>query len=184
MGELDDFPSKELLIWIDLEMTGLDPIENKIIEIATIVTDRELNIIAEGPNIAIHQTESELEKMDDWNVKHHTASGLVEKVRESKYDNNSAELDTLNFLKKYCVEFTAPLCGNTITQDRRFIERYMPDLYEFLHYRNIDVSSFKEVAKCWYPKLSNYIKSGEHTALKDIQESIEELKYYRKTMLK
>ncbi len=184
MGESNNFPSKDLLVWIDLEMTGLDPVENKIIEIATIVTDGQLNIIAEGPNIAIHQSESELEKMDDWNVKHHTESGLVTKVRESKHDDGLAELETLEFLKKYCVEFTAPLCGNTITQDRRFIERYMPELYEFLHYRNIDVSSFKEVANRWYPSLSNYIKSGEHTALKDIQESIEELKYYRETMLK
>ena len=141
---LGDFMTSDRLIWIDLEMTGLDPEENVIIEIATIVTDSDLNIIAEGPNLAIFQPEEELEKMDEWNVTHHTANGLIEAVRESEVSNATAEVRTLEFLREYCEDGQSLLCGNTIGQDRRFLRAHMPELQEFCHYRSIDVSSVKK----------------------------------------
>ncbi len=176
--------TSDRLIWIDLEMTGLNPEENVIIEIATIVTDSDLNIIAEGPNIAIFQPEEELEKMDEWNVNHHTANGLIEAVRESDISNATAEIRTLEFLREYCEEGQSLLCGNTIGQDRRFLRKYMPTLQEFCHYRSIDVSSVKELANRWYPKDKGILKSSGHRALDDIKGSIRELAYYRESIFK
>ena len=170
----------DCLVWIDLEMTGLDPEENRIIEIATIVTDGDLNIIAEGPNLVIYQPEEELEKMDEWNVTHHTANGLIEKVRESEIDLKDAEFQTLEFLKEYCVEGNSPLCGNTIGQDRRFLRRYMPDLHAFFHYRSVDVTTVKILMDLWY-QLPPYHKNDGHRALDDIRMSIDELRYYRRS---
>ena len=172
------------LIWIDLEMTGLDPEENVIIEIATIVTDSDLNIIAEGPNLAIYQPEEELEKMDEWNVTHHTANGLIEAVRESEVSNATAEIRTLEFLSEYCEEGQSLLCGNTIGQDRRFLRAYMPKLQEFCHYRSIDVSSVKELSSRWYPKQKGFVKPSGHRALDDIKGSIRELAHYRESIFK
>ena len=169
----------DLLVWIDLEMTGLDPYENTIIEIASIITDSELSIIAEGPNIVINQSEEELEKMDEWNVSHHTANGLIKKVRESKVDLKTAEKMTCDFLSKYCVPNTALLCGNTIGTDRLFLFFHMKNLEKFVHYRSIDVTSIKELTRRWYPKGKKYRKNSGHRALDDIKGSIEELKLYR-----
>lgn len=169
----------DLLVWIDLEMTGLDPHENTIIEIASIITDSELSIISEGPSIVINQSEEELEKMDDWNVSHHTANGLIEKVRESKINLKTAEEMTYNFLSKYCIPNTALLCGNTIGTDRLFLFFHMKKLEKFLHYRSIDVTSIKELTRRWYPKGKKYRKNSGHRALDDIKGSIEELKLYR-----
>ena len=176
--------TSDRLIWIDLEMTGLNPEENVIIEIATIVTDSDLNIIAEGPNIAIFQPEEELEKMDEWNVNHHTANGLIEAVRESDISNATAEIRTLEFLREYCEEGQSLLCGNTIGQDRRFLRKYMPTLQEFCQYRSIDVSCVKELANRWYPKDKGILKSSGHRALDDIKGSIRELAYYRESIFK
>lgn len=169
----------DLLVWIDLEMTGLDPHENTIIEIASIITDSELSIIAEGPNIVIHQPESELQKMDEWNVSHHTSNGLIEMVRESKINLEKAEEMTCEFLSNYCIPNTALLCGNTIGTDRLFLFFHMKKLEEFVHYRSIDVTSIKEVTRRWYPKGKKYRKNSGHRALDDIKGSIEELKLYR-----
>lgn len=171
--------SSERLVWIDLEMTGLDPVENKIIEIATIVTDGELNIIAEGPNLIIHQSEEELDKMDEWNVRHHTANGLIEQVRSSETSLEDAETETLAFLQEHCFENQSPLCGNTIGQDRRFLRRYMPTLHEFFHYRSVDVTTVKILLDIWY-QAPQYHKGDGHRALDDIRMSIEELKHYRR----
>ena len=145
------FMKSDRLIWIDLEMTGLDPEENVIIEIATIVTDGHLNIIAEGPNLAIFQPEEELDKMDEWNITHHTANGLIEAVKASEITNATAEIRTLEFLREHCEPGQAPLCGNTIGQDRRFLRAHMPELQGFCHYRSIDVTSIKELSRRWYP---------------------------------
>jgi oligoribonuclease len=176
--------SADRLIWIDLEMTGLDPQENTIIEIATVITDSQLNIIAEGPSIAIFQPEEELEKMDEWNVTHHTENGLLERVRASEVPLAAAEQRTLEFVNEHCTEGESPLCGNTIGQDRRFLNRHMPDLHKLFHYRSIDVSSLKELAVRWYPALQRYEKSGSHRALDDILESINELRYYRQKLFR
>jgi len=176
--------TSDRLIWIDLEMTGLNPEENVIIEIATIVTDSDLNIIAEGPNIAIFQPEEELEKMDEWNVNHHTANGLIEAVRESEISNATAEIRTLEFLREFCEDGQSLLCGNTIGQDRRFLRKYMPTLQEFCHYRSIDVSSVKELANRWYPKDKGILKLSGHRALDDIKGSIRELAHYRESIFK
>lgn len=177
--------NKDNLIWIDLEMTGLVPEEDVIIEIATIVTDKELNILAEGPNLAVHQPDSCLAAMDDWNTKHHTESGLVARVKESAYDQATAEQMTIDFLAKWVPEGASPMCGNTICQDRRFLARHMPDLEEFFHYRHIDVSTLKELAARWAPEIPDgFDKKGAHLALDDIRESIAELAYYRKQILK
>ena len=170
------------LVWIDLEMTGLDIDTCTIIEIATIVTDGDLNIIEIGPNLAINVDETYIESMDEWNTKHHHESGLVQRVRESDESLSSAEQKTLDFLRKHVKEKKAPLCGNSIWNDRRFLEKFMPKLANFLHYRMVDVSSVKEISKRWYPMLPQYEKKGAHLALDDIIESIEELKHFRKTV--
>lgn len=170
----------ENLVWIDLEMTGLDPGQETIIEIATIITDSRLNIIAEGPNLAIHQDDDILESMDEWNTTHHGESGLVDRVRASDIDMDAAEQQTLTFIKDFVGPNSAPLCGNSIHQDRRFLRKYMPHLQNYLHYRNIDVSSFKEVVTRWYgPDLQPPRKQNTHQAMDDIRESIEELRYYK-----
>jgi len=168
------------LVWMDLEMTGLDPDENVIIEMATLLTDSQLEVIAEGPVMAIHQPESELAKMDDWNVKQHGGSGLTARVRASSVDMRAAEAATLAFLRQYLEPGMSPLCGNSICQDRRFLARHMPALNAFLHYRMIDVSTVKELARRWHPAaLEGFTKEGAHLALEDIKDSIAELKHYR-----
>jgi len=168
------------LIWIDLEMTGLDTSSDYIIEIATIVTDSALNILEEGPVIAIHQEDSILNAMDDWNKNQHTKSGLLERVRASHYTEVQAEQLTLEFLAKHVAPRTSPMCGNSICQDRRFLARCMPDLERYFHYRNLDVSTLKELAKRWSPNiLSGFTKGGSHLALDDTRDSIRELQYYR-----
>jgi len=173
------------LIWIDLEMTGLNPDIDLIIEMATIVTDKELNILAQGPVIAVHQSEAALAAMDDWNQAHHGASGLIERVRASTISDAEAEAMTLDFLRQWLPERTSPMCGNTIGQDRRFLYRYMPTLEAFFHYRSIDVSTLKELAARWAPELKQgFQKQAKHQALDDIIESIEELRYYRTHFLK
>jgi oligoribonuclease len=168
------------LVWLDLEMTGLDPERDRIIEIATIVTDQQLNVVAEGPVLAVHQSAAQLALMDDWNVRTHTASGLVARVQQSAIDDAQAEAQTLTFLAQYVEPGSSPLCGNSIGQDRRFLSRYMPRLEAFMHYRNVDVSTVKQLAKYWAPELASGVKKqAAHTALADIRESIEELRYYR-----
>ena len=175
---------KNNLIWIDLEMTGLDTFNDVIIEIATVITDKDLNKLAAGPVIAIHQPDSILDGMDEWNQSHHGSSGLVKRVKESKYSIAQAEAETLTFLEEYVPKGESPMCGNSICQDRRFMAREMPILEDYFHYRNIDVSSLKELASRWKPEiLAGYTKKGAHLAMDDILESIEELQYYRKTML-
>ena len=177
--------SKELnLIWIDLEMTGLSPINDRIIEIATLVTDPELNIIAEGPNLAIKQADKVLEAMDEWNQRHHGATGLIEKVRNSLISESEAERRTIEFLKRYSGKKASPMCGNSICQDRRFLANYMPTLEAFFHYRNLDVSSLKELARRWKPDILQGIeKLSRHAALDDVRDSVDELAYYRKTFI-
>lgn len=173
------------LIWIDLEMTGLDPETDVIIEIATVVTDANLNILAEGPVIAIYQDETILDRMDEWNQSHHSSSGLLKRVRESQISMPEAETQTLKFLEQWVPKGVSPMCGNSICQDRRFLYRYMPNLVNFFHYRNVDVSTLKELAKRWYPDISSgLIKKSQHLALEDIFDSIEELRYYRKYLFK
>ena len=168
------------LIWIDLEMTGLNPDTDRIIEVATIVTDSELNIVAEGPVLAVHQSDAVLATMDDWNQRTHGSTGLIERVKKSAYAEADVERLTLEFLQKYVPKNKSPMCGNSICQDRRFLARTMPQLEAWFHYRNLDVSSVKELAKRWKPGLCNGMtKKGTHKALDDIRESIEELKYYR-----
>jgi oligoribonuclease len=173
------------LIWMDLEMTGLDPDSDLIIEMATIVTDSDLNVVAEGPVLAIHVAEERLAAMDDWNREHHGASGLIERVRRSRVSTVEAEAQTLAFVSRHVEQGSAPLCGNTIWQDRRFLARHMPTLEAYFHYRNIDVSSVKELARRWRPELlAGLTKENAHTALADIRESIEELRYYREHFLR
>lgn len=173
------------LIWIDLEMTGLYPDQDKIIEIATIVTDKDLNILAEGPMLAIHQSNEILNGMDDWNQKQHKKSGLVERVKESTISESEAESKTIEFLEKYVPAGKSPMCGNTICQDRRFLVRNMPKLERYFHYRHIDVSTLKELAVRWKPQImASLKKESKHLALDDIKESIEELRYYREHFLK
>lgn len=173
------------LVWMDLEMTGLNPRIERIIEIATIVTDSELNTIAEGPVLAIKQAKSLFDAMDEWNQTHHTASGLLDRISRQGVTETEAEAMTLSFLEKHVGEGAAPLCGNTIWQDRRFLSRYMPTLESYLHYRMIDVSSVKELAKRWRPDVAaSFSKKNEHTALADIRESIGELKHYRENFFR
>ena len=168
------------LIWIDLEMTGLDTDNDKIIEIATIITDDHLNILAEGPVLAVHQSDLILNAMDEWNTKQHGQSGLIERVRRSKLTAQDVEQQTLEFLKKWVNPKSSPMCGNSICQDRRFLHRLMPELEQFFHYRNLDVSSVKELAKRWRPEImSGLKKNASHLAMDDIRDSIAELKYYR-----
>lgn len=171
--------SAKHLVWMDLEMTGLDPEVDTILEIATIITDGDLNIVAEGPNIAIHQPDEVLESMNDWCKQHHGQSGLTARVKASPTSLAEAENVTLEFIRRYVPERVSPLCGNSIHQDRRFLVRYMPALEAHLHYRNIDVSTVKEIVSRWYPALAIPAKRGEHLALADIRESISELSYYR-----
>jgi len=168
------------LIWIDLEMTGLDTQNDMIIEIATIVTDSQLNILAEGPVLAVHQSDATLAGMDEWNTRQHGQSGLVDRVKASVIDEAEAERQTIAFLQEYVPARTSPMCGNSICQDRRFLARCMPQLEAFFHYRNLDVSTLKELVKRWLPKIASGVeKKGAHLALDDIRESINELRYYR-----
>lgn len=173
------------LIWIDLEMTGLEPQRDYIIEIATIVTDTKLRVLAEGPVMAIRQSEKVLAGMDEWNTSHHTSSGLVQRVRESEYDEAAAERETIAFLQQYVPAGESPMCGNSICQDRRFLARWMPRLEEFFHYRNLDVSSVKELAKRWAPEVyTGFKKEAGHLALMDTRDSIAEMAYYRDCFLR
>lgn len=173
------------LIWIDLEMTGLDPDRDVIIEMATIVTDADLNVLAEGPVIAVHQPESALAAMDEWNTRQHGGSGLTQRVRDSKIDTASAEAQTLAFLQQWVAAGASPICGNSIGQDRRFLYRHMPTLERYFHYRNLDVSTLKILAGLWAPAVKDsFKKSGSHLALDDIRESIAELRHYRQHFLK
>jgi len=176
-------PSSEYLIWIDLEMTGLKPDTDVIIEMATIVTDAQLNIVSEGPVIAIHQPDPVLDGMDDWNKRTHGASGLIQRVRDSKWTLDMAEKRTLEFLNALVEPNSSPMCGNSICQDRRFLARQMPTLEKFFHYRNLDVSTLKELARRWAPGImGGFSKQGEHKAMADIRESIRELAFYRQTL--
>ncbi|WP_434140402.1 oligoribonuclease [Pseudomonas luteola] len=173
------------LIWIDLEMTGLDPENDVIIEMATIVTDSELNTLAEGPVIAIHQPDEILNGMDEWNTRQHGQSGLTQRVRESTISMAEAERQTLAFLEQWVPARKSPICGNSICQDRRFLYRHMPQLEAYFHYRNLDVSTLKELAARWAPHVRDGVKkTGSHLALDDIRDSIEELRYYRKHFIK
>lgn len=168
------------LIWIDLEMTGLDPEQNTIIEIATIVTDKNLNILAEGPSLAIHQSKAVMDGMDEWCTSHHGQSGLTARVLASDISMAQAEQQTIEFLQQYVEAGKSPICGNSVGQDRRFLYRYMPNLERFFHYRYLDVSTIKELAKRWQPEvLEGFTKKGSHLAMDDIRESIAELVYYR-----
>lgn len=172
--------SETRLIWIDLEMTGLDPERDRIIEIATLVTDAELNVLAEGPVIALHQDDAQLALMDEWNVRTHSASGLVARVKASHYDEAAAEQATLDFLRQWVPAGISPICGNSVGQDRRFLFRYMPALERYFHYRYLDVSTLKELARRWKPEiLTGFHKKNTHQALDDIRESVAELAYYR-----
>ncbi len=177
--------NKQNLIWIDLEMTGLEPETDSIIEIATIVTDKDLNILAEGPVLAVSQTKQTMDAMDDWNQKHHGQSGLIERVLNSSLNEADIEKQTIDFLKQWVSKGASPMCGNSICQDRRFMAKSMPLLEAFFHYRNLDVSTLKELASRWAPDImKGFKKKATHQALDDVIESIDELKYYRQTFLK
>lgn len=171
--------SPDNLIWIDLEMTGLDPDEDCIIEIATAITDKELNVLAEGPVVAIHQEESILDGMDEWNTTQHAKSGLLERVRESTCTVADAERITIEFLQGYVPANTSPMCGNSICQDRRFMFRWMPELEKYFLYRNLDVSTVKELVKRWTTGKDQFVKNSSHLAMDDVHDSIEELQHYR-----
>jgi len=171
---------KQNLIWIDLEMTGLEPATDSIIEIATVVTDKELNVLAEGPVLAVNQAKATMDAMDDWDQKHHGQSGLIGRVLESPFTEKEVEQQTITFLEQWVPKGASPMCGNSICQDRRFLANYMPALEDFFHYRNLDVSTLKELASRWAPALmQGFKKKATHQALEDVIESIEELKYYR-----
>jgi oligoribonuclease len=176
--------SENNLIWIDLEMTGLDPQNDQIIEIATVVTDSELNELAEGPVLAVHQPNAVLDAMDEWNTRQHGGSGLTERVRQSQVDTQVAERETLEFLSAWVPHGKSPMCGNSICQDRRFMYRLMPELERFFHYRNLDVSTLKELARRWAPPVyEGFEKDSSHLALDDIRDSIAELRHYRDVFL-
>ena len=176
---------KDNLIWIDLEMTGLDPDQHRVIEIATVVTDKELTVLAEGPVLAIHQADDVLAAMDEWNTRQHTNSGLTERVRASETSEAEAERLTLEFLRLHVDQGASPICGNSICQDRRFLIRHMPELAAFFHYRNLDVSTLKILAKLWLPEVGNrFEKKSVHLALADINDSIRELRFYREHLFK
>lgn len=173
------------LIWIDLEMTGLDPDNDVIIEMATIVTDSQLNVLAEGPVIAVHQSDDVLARMDEWNTRQHGGSGLTQRVRESRISTAEAERLTLEFLEQWVPKGKSPICGNSICQDRRFLYRQMPTLEAYFHYRNLDVSTLKEMAARWAPQImEGFKKGGTHLALDDIRDSIAELRHYREHFIK
>jgi oligoribonuclease len=173
-------PHPDNLIWIDLEMTGLDPQHDRIIEIATVVTDKQLELLAEGPVIAIHQSDAALAAMDEWNTKQHGGSGLTKRVRESSVHDAEAERQTIEFLARWVPAGASPMCGNSICQDRRFLARWMPQLERHFHYRNLDVSTLKELARRWAPAVAAGVtKESKHLALDDIRDSIAELKHYR-----
>jgi oligoribonuclease len=183
MSATTSSPLASNLIWIDLEMTGLDTVSDEIIEIATIVTDRDLNEIAEGPVLVVHQTQATMQNMDAWNTKQHRESGLVERVFASELTVADAEQQTLEFLKKHTEQGASPMCGNSICQDRRFLARQMPLLEGFFHYRNLDVSSLKILAQLWAPAVAKgFVKESSHRALQDIRDSIAELRYYRENL--
>ena len=173
------------LIWIDLEMTGLSPEKDRIIEIATLVTDKDLNVLGEGPVYAISQPRAMLDSMDEWNTRQHGKSGLTARVQNSTITEVEAEMKTIEFLSQFLAPYESPMCGNSICQDRRFLVRYMPNLEAFFHYRILDVATLKELARRWYPKAcEGLVKTGQHLALADIHESIDELKHYRTHFLK
>jgi oligoribonuclease len=173
------------LIWIDLEMTGLDPLVERIIEIATVVTDGDLNVLAEGPSLVIHQDDALLDAMDEWNTKQHGGSGLTERVRNSQISEQQAMVATIDFLRDWVPAGQSPMCGNTIGQDRRFLVKYMSELAEFFHYRNLDVSTIKELARRWKPELlEGFTKKGKHLAMDDVHDSIAELAYYRDVFIR
>jgi len=177
--------SKKNLIWIDLEMTGLDTNNDYIIEIATIVTDGDLNVIAEGPMIAIHQSDEILDAMDEWNTRQHGGSGLVDRIKATRVTEAEAEQQTLDFLKEHVPAGVSPMCGNSICQDRRFMARIMPELEAYFHYRNLDVSSLKELARRWAPKVEkSFKKKSSHLAMDDVKDSIRELQHYRELFIK
>ena len=177
--------SENHLIWLDLEMTGLDPFTDRILEIASLVTNSNLEALAEGPVVAIHQPAEVLAGLDDWNRQHHGASGLLDRVRASRMDEAGAEAETLAFLARYVPAGASPLCGNSICQDRRFLARWMPRLEAYFHYRNLDVSTLKILAQRWAPEVaSSFKKSAQHLALEDIRESIAELRHYRARLLR
>lgn len=177
--------SAKNLIWIDLEMTGLDPDRDRIIEVATIVTDEDLHEVAQGPVIAIHQSDEVLDSMDEWNTTHHTRSGLVQRIRESTEDEASAQRATLEFLAQHVPAGQSPMCGNSICQDRRFLARLMPELEVYFHYRNLDVSTLKILCQRWAPTVAGgVVKKASHRALDDIRESIDELAYYREHFIR
>ena len=178
-------PDPMNLIWIDLEMTGLSPETDRIIEIATVVTDKELNILAEGPVLAVHQSDELLAGMDEWNTRQHGGSGLTERVRQSLVSEAEAAAQTLTFLSQWVPSGKSPMCGNSICQDRRFLANYMPELQSFFHYRNLDVSTLKELVQRWKPELAaGFSKKGSHLALDDIHDSIRELQYYRDVFIR
>lgn len=173
------------LIWLDMEMTGLTPETDRIIEVAVVITDSNLETVAEGPVLVVHQTDAVLDGMDNWNKSTHAKSGLIEKVKASSLDERAVELRLLDFLKLHVPKGVSPMCGNSICQDRRFMARWMPQLESWFHYRNLDVSTLKELCKRWKPELAKgMVKHGKHEALADVYESVEELKYYRENLLK
>ena len=172
------------IVWMDMEMSGLDPETDRILEVAILITDAELNVVAEGPSLVLHQPDAVLEAMDEWNTSHHGQSGLTQRVRESTTSESQASAALLGFLAGHTQKKKAPLAGNSIHQDRRFVARYLPEVEDWLHYRNIDVSTIKELALRWYPKqyTARPMKKSNHRAMDDLRESIEELKYYRKAL--
>jgi oligoribonuclease len=172
------------LVWIDLEMTGLNPFIDQILEVATVITNSQLEILADGPVIAIHQPEEVLDAMDRWNSEHHRSSGLIDRVRQSTYTCRQAELESLDFIRQWVGDRISPMCGNSVWHDRRFLARFMPELERYFHYRNIDVSTLKELALRWAPELAKFDKECRHLALDDIRESIAELKHYSDCFIK
>ncbi|ARC53347.1 oligoribonuclease [Candidatus Riesia pediculischaeffi] len=177
--------SKKNLIWIDLEMTGLNPKEDRIIEIATVITDSQINILCEGPSIPIHQEEKFIEKMDEWNRNTHTKNGLIQETKRSSFNERRAEDETIRFLEKWTYPGSSPMCGNSISQDRKFLFQYMPNLERFFHYRHIDVSTIKELVKRWKPDiLMSFFRRSSHRALQDVKHSIGELIFYRKHFIR
>ncbi len=172
--------NEQNLIWVDMEMTGLEPETDRILEIAMIVTDKDLNVLAEGPVIAVHQSDETLAGMDDWNQRTHGQSGLIDRVKTSEYDEAKAVAECLAFMREWVPERQSPMCGNSIGQDRRFMVKYMPELERYFHYRNIDVSTVKELVRRWKPEvMDEFTKAGTHQALDDIRESIAEMQFYR-----